>query len=218
MKVDVDTLKEHYPNEFDTHFMHWAEGQHDVLGMTLEEDIPHYIKEELEGTGWRQSNAMNYRVAFSQGDGVAVDSTVYHDEMSEATLDELRQDFPMCLELLERDYLHVWSICSPRGVCSIIKWELDTMQEDEDHEDFDGCVYRLEGGIYDGLPESVAFQTAEAEGFDRFADDLGDRLHDAEQRVYNRIRDEIEFQTSEEMFIEWAREFEETFEVEEVCA
>jgi len=215
MKVDVDTLKEHYPNEFETHFLHWSEGQHDVLGMTLEEDIPHYIKQELEGTGWHATNDINYRVAFSQGDGVAVDSTVYYDEISEAILDELRQDFPMCLELMGRDYLHVWSICSPRSPISVIKWELDTMQEDEDHEDFDGCVYRLKGGIYDGLPESVAFQTADAEGFDRFADDLGDRLHDAEQRVYDRIRDEIEFQTSEEMFIEWARDFDETFEVGE---
>jgi len=214
-EVDIDTLRADYPLEYEKQYADWAQSQCDIVCETALDDLRDCAEFELHGTGWHVTDSVNYQLAFSQGDGVAIDSTVYYDELNEATLDELRQDFPMCLELLGRDYLHVWSICAPRNVRSVIKWELDTMQEDEDHEDFDGCVYRLEGGIYDGLPESVAFQIAEAEDFDRFADDLGDRLCDAEQRVYKRLRDNVEFQTSEDMFIEWARDFDVRFDVEE---
>ena len=214
-EVDIDTLREHYPSEYQLAFDRWVREQDDVIDMLLREDVPGYVREQLEGTGWHYSSEVNYRVAFSQGDGVAIASSVYIDEFDEATLDELRKDFPMCVALLERDYLHVTSRLSNHSACSLINWELDTMQEDEGDEDFDDHVYRLSDGIYDGLPESVAFQAAQAEGFDHFADDLGDRLKDAESRVYRMIVEEIEFQTSEEMFIERARDFDEKFEVED---
>jgi len=143
-EVDIDTLRADYPLEYEKQYADWAQSQCDIVCETALDDLRDYAEFELHGTGWHVTDSVNYQLAFSPGDGVAIDSTVYYDEMSKDTLDELRQDFPMCLELLGRDY-----------------------------------------------------------------------LHDAEQRVYKRLRDNVEFQTSEDMFIEWARDFDVRFDVEE---
>jgi len=214
-EVDIDVLKEHYPEEYQSEYERWANGQSDVVDAVLHEVAPMYADEQLEGTGWRYPCGIQWEASCSQSDGVSISSAVYFNEMNEATLDELRKDFPMCVALLKREYLHVWSDHSSRSVCSIVNWRFDDIQENEDDEEWDGEVSRLSGGLYDGLPESVAFQVAHAEGFYRFVDDLGDRLKDAESKVYHTILDEIEHQYSEETFIEWARDTGETFEVED---
>jgi len=213
--VDIDVLKEHYPAEYKRAYENWVDGLYDGLNEILHMSLEDICRQELEGKGWTCDD-VTFSVGFTQGDGVCIEGHVYFDEFDETTLDEVSRDFPMCLELLRRDYFEVWSYPARRGYTSLVNWVVSSdIQEFEEDEVWDGEIRRLEGGVYHGLPESVALKAADAERFDRFADDMHSRLKDAQDRAYRAIIEEIESQESEEMFIEWARNFNEEFEVED---
>lgn len=212
MRVDVDTLKEHYPDDYQRHYERWAYNQWEFMGETWGDEMRELANEWLEGTGW-DADDVSFSLSYSQGDGVALSAHFEYKNMSEEKLNELRERFPMCAEMLRREMLWVSSKVSMRGPRSHADW----VTEYPDSNYLDISDVTLEGGIYDGLPLFTAAQLCEEEGEDNLANFLHQDLVDVENRLYQWMRDDADYQTSEEVFVEWARDFEETFEVEEAA-
>lgn len=208
--VDVDVLKEHYPDEFDREYDIWRDTCCEYIDETWDSDMRELANEWLAGTGWDVDIAL-YRLSYGQGDGVALDATLEYKNMSEEKLNELRERFPMCAEMLRREMLWVSSRLSHRGPVSCADWASDCP-----HSDYlDISDETLDGGIYDGMPLFTAAKLCEEEDEERVANFLHEDIRDVEDKLYKWMLDEHDYQTSKDMFIEWAREFEETFEVEE---
>lgn len=211
MDVSIDVLKEHYPEDFKRRYERWAEDQWEFMGETWDSDMRELANEWLKGTGW-DVDSVTFRLAFSQGDGVALNADFEHKYMSEENMNALRERFPMCAEMLRREMIWVNSKAITPGSVSRVDWT--TAYPGPDY--LDTTPEMLYGGMYDGLPLATAVQLCADEGEDNVADFLHKDIVDVEMRLYQWMRDEAEYQTSEELFIEWTRDFEEAFEVEEV--
>lgn len=209
-QVDIDVLKEHYPDEFDREYDIWQDTYCEFIDEAWDSDMSDLATEWLKGTGWDVGNVI-YQLSHGQGDGVALDATFEYSLISEEKLNELRERFPMCAEMLRREMLWVGSRLSHRGPLSNADWT-----SDYPHSDYlDISDETLEGGVYHGMPLFTAVQLCEEEDEERVANFLHEDIRDVEDKLYQWMLDEHDYQTSEDMFIEWAREFEETFEVEE---
>jgi len=209
MEVDINVLKEHYPDEYQRYYEEWAESQWEFMDETWDSDMYQLAKEWLEGTGWDVYLA-EYRLCYSQGDGVGLDACFEYTHMSEEKRNEFRERFPMCAEMMRREMLWVSTVVQRHYAASRVEWEADYPGS----EYIDLSPELLMGGIYDGLPLFTAVQLCEEEGEDNAAEFLYQDIIDVECRLYRWMLDDAEHRTSEEMFIEWARDMEEVFEVE----
>ena len=209
-QVSIDVLREQYPEQYDKEYERWLESVQEIVG----EDWPEFSKQqaehELDGTGWVVRD-VTYAVAYSQGDGVAIEAGFTIDAACVEQQDQMRKNFPMCTEMLRLGYIEIDSgWMSWRSVNSRVNWEVDfgfwaTDSEDEVVED----------GVYKGLPLATAEQIVAEEDVEKFAKWLHGDVESAESEVYWTLRKDAELRQSEEEFAEWANSFDETFEVEE---
>lgn len=206
MKVDIDVLKEHYPDEYQRYYEEWAESQWEFMDETWDSDMRELANEWLKGTGW-EVDSVDYRLCCSQGDGVGLDACFTYSLMSEERLNEFRERFPMCAEMMRREMFWVYTVMQRHYPASRISWEADYPGS----EYIDISCELLSGGIYDGLPLFTAVQLCEEEGEDNAADFLYQDIVEVERRLYQWMVDDAEHRTSEDAFVEWAREMEETF-------
>jgi len=208
-QVSIDVLREQYPEQYDKEYERWLESVQEIVG----EDWPEFSKQqaehELDGTGWVVRD-VNYAVAHSQGDGVAIEAGFTIDAACAEQQDQMRKNFPMCTEMLRLGYIEVY--CSPRLRCmsSRVDWEVDFGFWATDSED-----EVVEEGVYKGLPLATAEQIVAEEDVEKFAEWLYGDVQSAESEVYWTLRKDAELRQSEEEFAEWANSFDETFEVEE---
>lgn len=208
-QVSIDVLREQYPEQYEKEYERWLNSVQEFVGDDWPEFSKQQAEHELDGTGWVVRD-VTYAVAYSQGDGVAIEAGFTIDAACAEQQDQMRKNFPMCTEMLRLGYIEV--DCGPRirGMGSKVDWEVDfgfwaTDSEDEVVED----------GVYKGLPLATAEQIIAEEGVREFAEWLHSDVQSAESEVYWSLRKDAELRQSEEEFAEWANSFDETFEVEE---
>jgi len=205
--VNIDVLKEHYPAEYQRAYEEWIYRQHDVIGIDWPEFAKEQTKHLLSGSGWDVIH-VHYRVAYSQGDGVAVEAGFDFSHTSPEQQDAMRRNFPMCTEFARLGYIAVNSLLRSNRGPSRVEWEIDFgFWRDEDDV--------IDEGIYKGLLIDTAEQIIEEEDVEKFAEWLHGDVESAESDVYQSLCADAEHQQSEEAFIEWARDFDEEFAVED---
>ncbi len=206
--VNVDVLEEHYPAGFRQAYESWVSsvcGVEDFSDVVIES-----VRHHLLSTGWLMED-LNFRLSYSQGDGVGIEAEFLFEHASSERQDAMRREFPMCTELMRLGFFTVNTVMVGRDkIFSRPNWEVDLgfwPYEDDDEV--------IESGIYKGLPIATAENIANEEGFEDFAAFLYIDIEAAESGAYRELCEEYEHRTSEEMFIEWARDFDEEFEVED---
>ena len=207
--VNIDVLKEHYPAEFERAYERWVSLVCEVEDFS--DVVSNSIRNRLLSSGWLMED-FNFRLSYTQGDGVGIEAEFYLEHASSQRQDAVRREFPMCTELMRLGFFTVNTVMTGRlKILSRPNWEVDlgfwSYEDDNDEV--------IEDGVYKGLPLAAAESIAHEEGFDDFADFLYADIEVAESAAYSEIREEYEHQTSEEMFIEWARDFSKEFEVED---
>ena len=209
-EVNIDVLREHYPDEYDKAFTKWAVSVQEIIG----EDWPEYsqsqAERELDGSGWCVISA-GYNVYSGQADGVVIEAKFKFDAACAEQQDQMRRNYPMCTEMLRLGYIEIdCGALLPSKVISVPHCEVDFGFWATDSED-----EVIEEGIYKGLSLATAQNIIAEEDVDAFAKWLHGDVESAEHEVYLALRNDADHQQSEEAFIEWAREFRETFEVKQ---
>lgn len=205
IEVDIKTLKESYGSAYDKAYEKWVS---DWWGWDMEVD---YHKEGLKETyKWLDVDDLLYSVSYSQGDFAAftgrVDLLKFLDEHDTAN------EYFVLREAIRIGSCDPYlSICDGgRRYVSFDSIEWRDEHPDYAHEEWtliannsplDGMLYR---DFYDIATELLGDLQTWVE----------EVCKQAFQKLYYDIRDDIEYQTSEESFIDCAEANEYKFEVE----
>lgn len=207
IEVDVKTLKDKYPEEYTRAYEKWAYRDWDVHIDT------EWYKESLqEKYKWLDVHEIFYSIAYSQGDNAFFTGNVKlgkfldeHDTNNEYFV--LREAMKMgdCAY-----YMRITS--SWRRGCDALFEDIEWHGYDEwfvGEEIFVEGNSVLAGMPYGDYHEICMELLGDLYGWAKtVCEDLFDTL-------YKDIRAEVEYQTSEECFIEWAEAMDEKFEVED---
>lgn len=209
IEVGIHQLKEHSEKQYQKEYEKWVESwwhwDYDV------EWIKEGLKEDFK---WLDVDAIHCSVSYSQGDYAYFTGCVLLDKF----LDEFDTDneyFVLREAMRMNDCGDVMQIRnSPRWGSNAdfddIEWKADDWAIDDDEvvKSFTDHKSVLEGmnysEYYDICQEMIC-------NLQTWAKEVCEQEFN---RLYYTIRDDIEYQTSEEQFIEWCESMDEKFEVE----
>jgi len=207
--VGIDELYENHPSDFQDAYENWVSGQHMVIDEDLGDIAFNAVKDNLIGTGWcfESSSDVKFSLSFTQGDGVAVLARFDIENVSDLRIDEMKHMFPMNTELMRLELFYIETVLT-RTNHSRIDWTIDEPFFHNDEQ-------LIEDGMYKGMPVETLIELADEEGFQKFAEYLYEDIEKAESAAYSALVEDYEFQTSQELFIEQARDLDMEFEVED---
>jgi len=214
-EVDVRTLQEHYPEQFERAYQNWCEHS-----LHYDDISCHWTHDEAERMcaeyGFEyKPYSLNWTGFWSQGDGASIEF-----ELDSRNIDKFLSHQPIrdaiiadaglfaCVEAVRIGALNV---CVARSGNSHYCHEM-TMGVDYEEDIGDGG-WIVDGGVFVGMPFEEMYKIYEPSigDFGQWILEIG---RDIARDMYSQLRDEYEYVTSVESFIEWAESMGEKFEVE----
>lgn len=203
IEVGIHQLKESYSEQYDKEYQKWVESwwhwDYDV------EWIKEGLKEDLK---WLDVDKVICSVSYSQGDFAAFTGKV--DLL--AFLEERDTDNEY---FILREAIRIGS-CDRYMVLTENSWYSNVSFSDVEWDDYEpGDVEYLNqpNSVLDGMDfsEYHAIATDLIGDLDSWVQEVCKQEFD---KLYYTIRDDIDYQTSEEQFVEWCESMGEKFEVE----
>ena len=211
IEVKIQQLKESYPKQYEEAYQKWSEHW-----CSWDDTDVEWLKDDLNSNKWLDVVDVHYCVSYSQGDYAHFSGRVLLDVFLE-TFDKDNEYFVL------REAMKLSDCSSQMFISNSVRGNNPVFEEIEWHGEDVGYGDLADDAVVeaDGAVKSVLEGMDYREYYDICNELIGDlyewvkgKCENMFYDMYKSIRDDLEYQTSEEYFVEWAESMDETYLVE----